>query len=454
MRYLLVLLTLCLTAADVFGWSLSLAPGLSVKNGMVYLALLALAARFIVRGGARIELPRIHLLFAVFLAYATLTWLTAAFLIQYKTFDLTDSAISLKQLFDNAIVFLLFLYGAQTLRDAEFLLKCMLLLVAAANAIAIGNVAGILNIGQTIVGTDGNLTGRVYGAFGHANETAALIVCLLPAYFAAAFSARRGAAVLWISAAAISGALLFLTGSRGALVGLGFATILGSYLCRNLIEWRRAAVFVLILLAIAVPLLIFASLQSGGVLLHRLTEMIVNPGAEDDRTAIWFPVFDRMISSPLALMTGFGWGAYDAMGFPYLTHNHYLALWFELGVIGLASFLMMIREMVLISVRAARSASDETARYLIAFVYGIIALASAIFFTQLFHPWLYIWAYAGLTMRMAAIVAQKAPAKARREDRGAVAIGTRPLAGAAAVGRRAADSPGLSSFELSRRPRS
>ena len=105
---------------------------------------------------------------------------------------------------DNVIVFALFLYGTRTLAGREFLLKCVLLAVAAANAIAIGNVAGIFHIGVTTVGTEGNLAGRVYGAFGHANETAALIVCLLPAYIAAAFSAGRVARCSGLLAAMIS----------------------------------------------------------------------------------------------------------------------------------------------------------------------------------------------------------------------------------------------------------
>jgi hypothetical protein len=50
----------------------------------------------------------------------------------------------------------------------------LLLAVATANAVAIGNVVGVFNIGFTVIGTEGNLAGRVYG---HANETAALIVC-------------------------------------------------------------------------------------------------------------------------------------------------------------------------------------------------------------------------------------------------------------------------------------
>jgi hypothetical protein len=95
----------------------------------------------------------------------------------------------------------------------------------------LGNVVGVFNIGFTVIGTEGNLAGRVYGAFGHANETAALIVCLLPAYIATAQSGRRITALLWVLAGLTSGTLLILTGSRGALVSLALATILGSYLC-------------------------------------------------------------------------------------------------------------------------------------------------------------------------------------------------------------------------------
>ena len=77
MRYLLALLIFFLTTIDVFGWTLSLAPGLSVKNAILYLIMLALAARIVVRGGIRLELPQVHLWFGVLIAYATLTWLAA-----------------------------------------------------------------------------------------------------------------------------------------------------------------------------------------------------------------------------------------------------------------------------------------------------------------------------------------------------------------------------------------
>jgi len=59
LRYLLALLIFFLTTIDVFGWTLSLAPGLSVKNAILYLILLTLSARFVVRGGLRLELPQL-----------------------------------------------------------------------------------------------------------------------------------------------------------------------------------------------------------------------------------------------------------------------------------------------------------------------------------------------------------------------------------------------------------
>jgi O-antigen ligase len=428
MRYLLALLIVVLTTIDVFGWTLSLAPGLSVKNAILYVILLSLTARFVVRGGMRMELPQVHLWFGLLIVYATLTWLVVGLILRYKSYTLVGSGIDLKaNLLDNAVVFALCLYGTQTLGDTKFVLKCILLAVTAANAIAIGNVAGLLDIGTTTVGVEGNLTGRVFGAFGHANETAALIVCLLPAYVAAGLSSGRIARWFWALAGAVSVTLMVMAGSRGAFVGLALAAIAGSYICRSIVSWRRAAILAATLVAIIVPIIVVVSVQYGDILTQRVTEMILNPGtSSDERRYIWRPILDKMMGNPVALITGFGWDSYDVMGFFYATHNHYLLLWFDLGILGLACYLMVIRQLVITARRAAETASDETARYLIAFIYGIIAISGAIFFTLIFKPWLYVWAYIGLTMRMAAIAMQTAQPNDRNEHRRAPAINSPP----------------------------
>jgi O-antigen ligase len=427
MRYLLALLILALTVIDMFGLTQSVAPGLSVKNAILYVILLALSARFVLRGGFRMELRQVHLWFGILIAYAMLSWLAAGILIRYKFYNLVESGIALKaNLLDDAVVFAICLYGTQTLSEAKFVLKCILLAVAVANAVALGNVAGVFDIGVTKVGEGpGNIGGRVFGAFGHANETAAMMVCLLPAYISAALSSTAAWRWLWGLGGVVAATLLVATGSRGGLVALALGTVFGLYICRGLISWRRAAALAAPVVAIAVCVLVVASIKFGDILTQRVAEMILDPGtSSDERLYVWVPVVSRMIENPITLITGFGWGAYDVMGFFWATHNHYLLLWFELGIIGLGSYLLLIRELLLTARRAAEHAPEDTARDLIAFVFGIIGLSFAVFFTLLSYPWIYVWMYIGVTMRMAVIALQTAKLKARDEPRGAAAIGS------------------------------
>jgi len=208
--------------------------------------------------------------------------------------------------------------------------------------------------------------------------------------------------------------LLIMSGSRGAFASIILAAVVGTFVCRRLISLKRAAIVAAVLVAIAVALLALASIKFGDVLTQRVTELILSPGTSSyERTYIWLPIMDKMMANPLALLTGFGWDAYDVMGFTFAVHNHYLWLWFELGIIGLGSYLMVIAQLLITARRAAKVASGETARYLIAFIYGCLAMSFAVLAALLFRPWLYIWAYTALTMRMALIATQTS--KERRQ---------------------------------------
>jgi hypothetical protein len=54
--------------------------------------------------------------------------------------------------------------------------------------------------------------------------------------------------------------------------------------------------------------------------------------------------------------------------------------------------------------------SKQQERHFIAFVIGIITLLAAVFFTDLFHPWAYIWMYVGATLRAVLIERSEAAA--------------------------------------------
>jgi hypothetical protein len=414
MRYVLALLFILLMAGDVFGWNQSLAPGMSVKNAIIYVAALMLATRTVFGRGLKLEIPVIHLWMGVLIAYAILTWLIAGFVIHYESYKLVATGIDLKsQLVDYFVIFALFLYGIQSIADVKFVTKALLIGLACANAIAIGDITGLFQIGVTMVGTEGVEAGRAFGAFGHANETAALIICLLPAYIAVAVSSRGVMTLFWGCAGLISALMMLMTGSRGAFVGLAVGGVLAWYTCRQLLSIAKAVPLLIGLVALGIPLLVIVNMKFGGIITDRVIEMLQDPVTRSgDRTAIWLQGVSRMMNHPVTLLTGFGWDTYSVMGIFYATHNYYLLLWFELGIVGVLSYLVIMRGLVLTARSAAEVAPAELRGYLLAFVFGIFFVSIAVFFSLLFKPWLYIWAYIGMTMRLAVIVSADAKSAA------------------------------------------
>jgi hypothetical protein len=54
-----------------------------------------------------------------------------------------------------------------------------------------------------------------------------------------------------------------------------------------------------------------------------------------------------------------------------------------------------------VALSASRVADAALRPHLIGFVIGTTALAVALFFVNLFSPWLFVWAYIGIVMRIA-----------------------------------------------------
>jgi len=119
------------------------------------------------------------------------------------------------------------------------------------------------------------------------------------------------------------------------------------------------------------------------------------------RLDIWSNALAVMAQEPITFLSGYGWYVYKSMPFRLSPHNHYLALWFELGLVGLICGTAVLVLAVRAAVGGIGSVRSEYRNVLIAFAIGTMAIAIATFFVDLFTPWLWYWAYAGLVLRIA-----------------------------------------------------
>lgn len=443
MRLLFVLLISTLAASDILQNGMSLGPGLSAKNALLYPIVLGLLFRMALTGRFRMRMPIVNAAFFLWITYAVLTWVACVTVIHYPGYQPVQDGIELKSdLIDSALFFFAFFYGTEGERDFFLFAKALAFWVGLANVLTLADVAGIVHLGLT-VGDSGVEADRVFGVFGHANDTAALIVCVLPMMVAVAMSSRGAVRSLWYTGVLASIAVVILTISRGAYVGVVVGYGAAVWLCRRHLPVSRVVTWTLLGATCAV---ICAGVAAAlipdfwQVISQRLFNQSMANSisvASSGRTTIWATAISAMMAHPITLLTGFGYRVYETM-FVLVTHNYYLDQWFGLGLIGLFSFVTIQYQVVTTAARAIGAASAQLRPYMLALVFGMLGLAVCIFFGNLDKPWSYVWIYVGFSVRAAADILEKAEKDVFESAARVQPSLSRAAAGARTAGGRAA----------------
>ena len=400
MKYLVALLLVVVLFCDVYRIGLSLGPGLSVKNAVLYMAAMAFMLRMVVQGGFKFTLPRLHGAFAFLIGYALLSVLYLVLIVKWEDYRVLPAVISLKSnLIDHFLFFAVCYYGAQTTSDALRVLRILMYVVVASSIITVVNALGLMTIGAMEIGDNG----RVEGALGEPNQYASFLATMIPPLVAAFATSRRAIGKLfWAGGILLSLVAMIMTVSRGGMLALLLASLWGTFYFRRYLPVGRIVTAGVVCLALV---LIFAALSGTyGHLLHErvIGQTFVTTGdMSSGRSEIWGSAINRMMESPWTLLTGFGWFAYESMGFRYATHNAYLLLWFNLGIVGTLAFVLILAQVFRTASKAAVVASPEARPHVIGFAVGVVALSVAIFFVNLIGPWSYIWSLVGLCTRLA-----------------------------------------------------
>jgi hypothetical protein len=397
MPTILAIAALFLLTTDALNLDLSLLPGLSAKNLLIYFVAVLVALRLVMSRASIMAAGQLQAAFLIQILYAIITMLVAAFVVDYPRYDLMASAIKLKAtLIDQYIFFLAFLFGVRTADDAMKVIKGLLIGALLANTFTILDAMGYVDLGFRI-----REDGRTQGAIGESNQYAGFIIMFLPATIAAAVAARGFQRLFWLGAALVSSFALVMTASRGGFVGLAMTIAAGAYLYRHLISYSRTVGWGLGLLMV---LVIIVSLSPyGGLLAERMigqTGSIDVSDASSGRSDIWVTLLAAMFEAPITFVTGFGWDVYWSMPFMFSPHNHYLAMWFNLGLIGLFAGSYLLFSAINRARRASEHARPPYRGQLIAFVLGAIGVCTAVMFVELYKPWYYFWMYGAVVMRL------------------------------------------------------
>jgi len=431
MKFLVILMIAVLTASNVTGVNMGFAPGVNVKNILMYMTLALLALRAVVSRDFKIELPGLLACFLALIAYGILTYLIGAVVIEYPNYKPLETAMKLvRVVVDPILFFLVVFYGVKTERDSMTLLKVFAIIFAIADFCTLTDVMGVTRFG-VLIGDDGIESNRVFGFFGHANETAAMLIFLIPIKVAFAIKAQGIRRALWALAVGIGLTVFLLNGSKGGFLGMVVGSAWAAYICRRYIDFRRLVVPMAagaaFMLFVVFPLV---SWKLGNVLFERILGDLQNFGLESassGRSQIWSQALGRMSETPIAFVTGFGWDSWKTMKFETDNpHSHYLWLWFEFGILGLATFALTIRQLVTTAFAALERTDGEVRLVMTGFIFGMMALTVAVMSTVLLVPWPFIYAVIGAAMRLALTAesaAESVPEAAQKQSTTAPSMG-------------------------------
>jgi O-antigen ligase len=398
-RNLLMILYVMSAAEATFELGLGIGLGLSATNLLLYLLIFAILARAVL-SSTDIQIPMlgVHVAFVTLAAYASLSWgLNSLFDPTYPSFK---GLMTLKnEIVDNFLFFLVFFFGANTYEDAKRIFLFALHLIAIMTFLTIVDASALFDLGIMAPDSDGRVTGPIGGS----NQYGAFMAFFVPLFAAMAMGSKGVARLSWWFIFLCGFALLIATGSRGTYVAMLTAIVVGVKFISPFFD-RRAIRRVGLQLAVVLILITGSIAVMNLDLVERRLEQSTSTNLDQmssGRSAIWTATVLVQAENPHTFLYGNGWNSHEHSGIWKSAHNTYLLFLYELGIIGLIMFIVLLATVVR-QVRVLVKRTEGKERILMSGVaFGFFGVIVAIMFLDLYSPWFYIWSFLGMSLRIA-----------------------------------------------------
>ena len=397
-RYLLMILYVLSAGEATFELDLGIGLGLSATNLLLYALIFTILARAaLTTTDIQIPLLGVHVAFGVLAAYAAISWsLNSLF---DPTYPSWKGLMTLKnEIVDNFLFFLVFFFGANSYEDAKKIFLFALHLVAIMTVLTIVDASTPINLG--IMGQDAD--GRVSGPIGSSNQYGTFMAFFVPIFAAMAMGSKGVARIGWWLIFLSGFALLIASGSRGTYVGMLTAVVVGVKFIAPFFERRAIRRVGLQMAAVLLLITVSVALTNLELVADRLEQSTSTNIDElsSGRSAIWRATILVQAEEPYTFFYGMGWNSHENSGIWKSAHNTYLLFLYELGVIGVIMFLVVLASIVM-QIRVLVMRTEGKERILMSGVaFGFFGVIVAIFFLDLYSPWFYIWSFLGMSLRI------------------------------------------------------
>ena len=399
-QFFLVSLFGIILADVMLGLGLTLGPGLSLKNAMLYVLFVALMLEFVLSNRDPLrETWSLHAAWAVLVFYATFTWLAIILLGLHRGYDDVASFIGLNgQLADLFLFLLVYLFGP---RDTSNSLKVLWWLIGLLTLVNLVTLVDFLNIPDLGIITE-RVDGRITGPVREVNQYGAILIFVIPITAGLVLGSSGALRLMFACGATMAVVLLGFTVSRGSYVGLAVGGLFSLYLVRNHVRkasFVKGSIAVLVVVALVAVMVAILN-PEGLVKKFDFTGMDLD-GISSGRLDMWRRLLTKMSYWPLSFVFGYGWNAYlPLIGIYGDPHSTYLLFWFNLGLVGLGLYSFIVIWIIRYAVTSLRFITEKLKPLVIGFIIGFLALHIALFFVSLYTPWLFIWALIGTILRI------------------------------------------------------
>ena len=389
------------------GFKLTPWAGLSLRNGVLYIFMIS----WCLRAFKRRQLIRhnsINKYILLLIVIAGLSIPVKLLLNEIPDISLYNELVILKS-WSNAFILFFILYN--TIDDEKtcyrFLTAMMLfLMVTVFSALVV--YSGLAHMGNL------NVRYERSAGFTEPNQYAALLALFLPLFYdKLIFIKPVKWKVLTITIIVIIFLCFLITGSRGGMLAMVFATVVYAILLyRNRLFriGRLTAIFLLIL-----PLLFTVTLSvAPGEIKQMLIQRFYPDNAEDmknlatgsNRTTFWKNGFKLFMQRPII---GHGQETFTALmmmnySIKKNSHNDYLLYLVHFGIIGLMVFVAALATIYKQMIRLAKSTNELLIkRVSLCYLAGFCGYAFAMFTVNISQPKYLFWAYTAVMLRLSTI---------------------------------------------------